>query len=274
MVPKWFKKILGNADHQFVFGLILFINILVIVMSLWMAFVTGRCPCTYFQEQSLVTLLSLSQLLFASIISFRIHVTRGNGFWPLKWRKSHFLWFIMGLAFLFLACDEIFQIHENIDYGIHEIVDIKETNLTDRLDDAIVGFYIVAGVALLFHYRLEFSYYQRSFGYFILGFILAVFMILFDTISQRSDICKLVISDPNINNDIRCTMKVLEEVFKILAEGVLIFSLLLCYEIARELGVNEERGNFGGEKEVEQVVVKNTYSNLDDEQGRRRQGRG
>ena len=49
------------------------------------------------------------------------------------------VWGLIAGGFVFLAVDEALQIHERLDFVIHKALNIRETALTDRLDDAIIA---------------------------------------------------------------------------------------------------------------------------------------
>lgn len=64
------------------------------------------------------------------------------------WRDPSVVWAIIASGFLFLAADEVLRIHENLDQLIHYVFGLKETNLTDRIDDLIVGMYGLVGIGV------------------------------------------------------------------------------------------------------------------------------
>ena len=47
------------------------------------------------------------------------------------------------------------MIHESIDNGIHYVLKLRETAITDRLDDIIIGIYGLGGIGILYYYRDE-----------------------------------------------------------------------------------------------------------------------
>ena len=57
---------------------------------------------------------------------------------------------VMGAGFVFLAADDAFLIHENLDFKIHAALGIETTTWTDRIDDILIGVYGVVGLAVLF----------------------------------------------------------------------------------------------------------------------------
>lgn len=75
---------------------------------------------------------------------------------------------------------EQYMIHENIDNLIHEVFNMEETALTDRIDDFLVGLYGLAGIGVFFIFRDELRAYREAFPFFIFGFVLFFIMVPLD----------------------------------------------------------------------------------------------
>ena len=49
------------------------------------------------------------------------------------------VWIAVAIGGAFLAMDDKFMLHENVDKAIHSLLSCEETKHSDRLDDIIVG---------------------------------------------------------------------------------------------------------------------------------------
>ncbi len=95
-----------------------------IVIALYLGITEGYI-LKYFGERRLITLLSCSQLLVISFLSFLIFVKRNEKLTLNIYQSSHFVWLIMSCGFLFLALDDLFRIHEKTDKLIHQLLQIE-----------------------------------------------------------------------------------------------------------------------------------------------------
>ena len=138
----------------------------------------------------------------------------------------------MTIGFFFLAFDESAKIHEGIDKKIHRVFGIKETWITDRIDDLIVGVYGLLGIAILYYYRKELKRYKSTSLFFIIGFILLFFMVFLDALTNRNDIIFALTKNYSITNTLITWLCVAEEYFKLMSEGMFVAGLYGCYEIA------------------------------------------
>ncbi len=211
--------------------IIISIDIIVIIIAL----VLGKTPDQYFGEGSFITYLSFFQLIVISILAWIIFKIRKGGSKLKEWRAPFFIWLIMAIAFTYLSLDEVCLIHENIDFFIHRIFKIQETGFTDRIDDVIVGCYGLFGLMVLYFYREELKKYREAFPLLIVGFIFMFSMVLLDIITNRKDILQILISKPYLVSKLHSWLGVIEDMFKIIAEGVFIGGFYCCLEIARRL---------------------------------------
>ncbi len=130
--------------------LLLILNSLAIGLAIIIYKNTGY---NHFGEKGFITILSAVQLLVVSMLSYKIYQARGMMGRSSFWRDPSVVWAIIASGFLFLAADEVLRIHENLDKLIHYVFGLKETNLTDRIDDLIVGMYGLVGIGVLIAYR-------------------------------------------------------------------------------------------------------------------------
>lgn len=162
-------------------NLILAVILSIDVIAIIIASMAGKYPEQYFKEGAFITYLSFFQLLAASIFAFIIFCIR----WVeagLKGLKMPLLiWLVIGMAFVYMSLDEVWEIHENLDFFIHRIFNIQETGFTDRIDDVVVGCYGLFGLIILYFSREEFKKYREAFpllkGGFVFMFIMVVWIL-------------------------------------------------------------------------------------------------
>lgn len=97
----------------------------------------------HFAEDGYITTISVIQLLAICLLVICIHFSH-------KKETASSLWLVIAFGFFFLAADELFQIHENLDNQVHQLLYLQESAFTDRLDDLLVGLYGVTGFWLCF----------------------------------------------------------------------------------------------------------------------------
>jgi hypothetical protein len=190
----------------------------------------------HFDEGGFITKLSMLQLLALSWLAYKIFQARGGMRGRSLWQGAAKVWIIIALGFLFLTADERFRIHENIDFGIHDIFNLPETPLNDRLDDALVGLYGLAGIGLLFMYRKEFSICRASFPYFIGGFILLFTMVAFDMLTNRNDLLPLLF-DHHRADVLEAWLSQAEDAAKVFAEAFFIGAFYAIWQKVRRTEV-------------------------------------
>ncbi len=172
----------GNKRKILPKVVILFLLTAMVIVIAW---TTG--PFYYhFAERRLVTLYSFFQLLAVAYVSFltcRILEKEGS----LSWRKNPSArpFFIAAAGFLFLGFDEILSIHENIDKFIHLLFRIKETALTDHIDDFILLAYGIIAAFFIKDFVKEFKKHPYMVGLIIGGFALFFIMFFLDFISNN-----------------------------------------------------------------------------------------
>lgn len=107
---------------------------------------------TEFNEYGLATTYSVLLLVLIALINGGIFLT--------LYKKSSFseslIWLLICIGFIFLALDEKFLIHENLDFFIHKVLNLKETQLSDRIDDIIILIYGLIGLGAMIKYRQQF----------------------------------------------------------------------------------------------------------------------
>ena len=134
----------------------------------------------FFEEGGFITWFSTFKLLALAVLSFIIFYYRRQGRKEHSGRFSFAIWFLIALGGVFLAADELFQFHEKADVMIHKMLSMKETRLSDRIDDLIIGVYLVLGVIFLYGCRKELLQYLKIYPFIILGFTISIIMVFLD----------------------------------------------------------------------------------------------
>ena len=217
---------------------VLFLTLLINTAFILIGLLIGRPPEQYFsKEASYITWVSFFQLLLVAFFSLQVFkIRKGNN--NYFWKNPSFLWLIIAIGFLFLSIDEVIRIHENLDRIIHKSFHMKETALSDRIDDALVGLYALIGIGTLYFYKSELNKYRSVIVFFIVGFSLIFLMVFSEMIVNRNDVLPLIFSNKFVVNSLYSMFKVLEESFKLFAEAILITSMYYCLQVAKQLQEN------------------------------------
>jgi hypothetical protein len=133
-------------------------------------------PHRFFGERKVGTYLSFLNLLATGGVAAAI--ARGLGRAPV----ARF-WWVAAVGFVWLACDDLFTLHEQIDRGLHALLGLDpEHPVTDHLDDLIVAGYGVAALGLAYRHRAGLQplvWMQRTLG---VAFALFAAMVIADTL--------------------------------------------------------------------------------------------
>ena len=214
----------GSISTKWVLLLVLFIESLATTLAIKSAIATAQPPDIHFKEKGFITHLSFAQLLFAGILAGNIYATIKHS--PnIKLAKNALLWLIISLGLVFLALDDILSIHEQIDSLTHDLLRIEETDITDLIDDLIVGLYLLVFLVYIFFQRQTIGLFKPSFVFFLMGFGLTIIMIIFDIVSNNSLFTSVFIKDAAQEYIFRQWLSALEDSAKILAEGMFIVGI-------------------------------------------------
>lgn len=204
--------------------LLLFDLILIVSISIF-----SDNPKEYFKEFNLFTWISFIKLLIISYLSWNIYTERKPPGGSFSFNNDHSIWFIVACGFIFLAFDELLSIHENVDKAIHKVLDMPETGLTDRIDDAIILIYATLGIAVLYSYKNELIKFAKSIPYLAVGFLFLFLRISIDFITNRDDVIPKIISDEILVSKLAIVLPVIEGGSKLLAETFFIFVFYSCF---------------------------------------------
>ncbi len=184
-------------------------------------------PSRYFNEAKFLTYLSCAQLFATGVMSGFI----------FRWRREAtaelrtLLWLLLAAGFVFLAIDDAFEIHEQLDPLIHRGLDLEESALSDRLDDLLVLAYGAVGVSILFVFRGELLLHREMVPYLAAGLVLSVVEVFFDALGNRPDVMSLV--DPASAAALVNWVDVLEGTSQLLAEAMFLTAFFAAGRIAR-----------------------------------------
>ncbi len=224
------------SSIQSSFWIILAFDILAITLAVGRALLRQKSPMRYFEETGIMSFFSGLQLLIMAGLSWRISLIRQEVKMQSKsWKSPQNLWKIMAIGFIFLAADEVLEIHEGIDQLIHEVFRITETQLTDRIDDLIIVSYSMIGGYILYSFWHEFKRYQPAFFAFIVGFVLKAGMVMFDLYTNNEMVLSSWITNPQTHELVYDSLRTIEESLKILAEGAFIAAFCACLSIAKKI---------------------------------------
>lgn len=173
----------------------------------------ARDPLDHFEEGGPLTWYSAAQLLAAAILCRRIRRQRPAA------APGRGLWTMLGLGFVFLALDELFKIHERIDEAAHALLGLRQTELSDQIDDLIVLAYAMVGAALLWRWRAELKRHGALWRYLAAGLVLTLAMVAADIASDSPDLLRRIAAAPA---RFGAALTVIEETVKLLAEAVLL----------------------------------------------------
>lgn len=221
---------LGSSQGWSLITSLLGINTVAVLLSVWVGISQGNLPA-YFGEGSVITWISALQLLAIAFVSLKLYLLRdGQQRW--SWRSPTFIWLLVALGFVFLAADELLEIHEQLDAWLHTIWSIQETALTDRIDDLIVGLYGVAAAGLVYLYRREIKRYSQLLPLIFISFAVLFVMVFLDVLTNRPDILSLVLSSEAVP-PVKSTLEVLEEYCKLIVGSLFLASMYQAFSAER-----------------------------------------
>ena len=135
----------------------------------------------------------------------------------------------------FLALDEAFKIHENLDKVLHRFFELVETSFTSRLDDAILSVYIIVGLGVLYFYKEELKNFQASFTWLKRGMLLFISSLFLDVVGHNKEFLSPLISNAETLDEVHHWYTTVEEIPKVFASGAMIICFYGCFKIAQKL---------------------------------------
>ncbi|KST61863.1 hypothetical protein BC008_07425 [Mastigocoleus testarum BC008] len=222
-------------SNRKVISTIVFVEILVIGSALLRAMLLNLNPRRYFAEQGYVSWVSFLQILIVAYLSWKTFESRKSTATSMNLKASYNLWAILSLGFLFLGLDEIFELHESLDYLIHDWFQIQQTEITDRIDSLIVLIYALFGVGILYWAKSELKKFKSAFTLFGIAFGLIFMMILFDFLTDSRDFFRLFFVNSSTVDMAYHSLIIIEESCKIFAGGMFIAAFHHCLQISKTL---------------------------------------
>ncbi len=226
-----------NQSPQSVFWAILGFDLVVVLLAIYLEMTTSL---QFFKEGYPMTWLSafhLGACGWTAWLTFKTRApeeaSQNREHWLKNGLKQPYIWLIMAFGFAFLAADELLMLHELADITIHWVFQIKETALTDRLDDFIVLGYGVIALGVMVKYWGELKQYGVALPFLALALLCAFLMVFFDAITNQNDIVPLFFG--NDSDKIYNNFKLFEEGFKIWAEGFFLLAFFFSYKKAKNL---------------------------------------
>jgi len=209
--------------RSFIYLVIIFFDCASIAGAVWL----GHPAQEYFEEERFITWLSCIHLAVAAGISLcnLIALSHRDSRTRNTWRQIWF-WGLCCIGFFYLATDEWYMIHENLDFWIHHILHMKETSLTDRIDDLIVLLY---GVLFCLGCRIfykDFWDHKVMVRWLVAGLSLFLLMSLLDFVTNDYYLYQFFTDNRGLDEEIGMILGTLEDSLKLLSEGVLVIALL------------------------------------------------
>ena len=213
---------------------ILFIDSLLVTFAISSAIALGHSPDLHFREAGFLTYVSCLKLLIAAVISGKIFGIIKNS--PNhKLSDNKIVWLVITLGLLFLALDDALKIHEEIDALLHDVLNITQTNITDLLDDLIVGAYILIFLIFIAFQWKTIQLFRSSFVFFLAGLVFTVVMVSLDLISHNTYVASLMTDDAEQIQALKQWFSAWEDAAKIYAEGMFIVGVYKCRQIAKSI---------------------------------------
>ena len=124
-----------------------------------------------------------------------------------------------------MSLDDLFEIHEKIDFKLHHWLDalanIKSNEVTDKLDDLIVAIVLAVAVWFLLRYRKTFATYPIMQISYAFACFLVLLMVCLDFLTNGGTILKLILGR-SLYSDLKSFLFVIEESLKIFACSFLV----------------------------------------------------
>jgi len=230
--------------------LFLCIDSVVIAVAVGEAIYLERPITMYFHEEAYITQLSALQLLIASGLAWAVFElqTEEINFKSLRkfnltkinlknLRSPSTLWLIIALGFMFLAIDEIWQLHEGVmQNSIVALFNLEKNFLTVRINDFIILLYGLLGMILIYFYLpvMRNNQNHRMLQHLTIGFVLLFMMIILDTLGNRNEIPFVGQILPTATNlTLRRSLKVIEETVQLFSEAFFIGACYSALQYAR-----------------------------------------
>lgn len=154
--------------------LLLVLCVATVVVMIWLGQAWHAEPHHFFRERKAGTYLSFVNLLATAVVSALI----ARRLRPAPVAR---FWWLMAALFVWVAADDLFTIHEEIDRTVHALLGLDpDHDVTDHFDDLIVAGYGVVAVALAHAYREHLASFPWMLVILAAASLLFVAMIVLD----------------------------------------------------------------------------------------------
>ncbi len=210
-----------------IYATIIIVNISAVVFSA----IFSERPFILFKEGGLITWLSSANIVMLAGISLcsLLVISFYQEFDSTTKGKFVFLFFCF-FGYSFLAIDEWFLVHEKLDFMVHNIFNIEETSLTDRLDDIVVMLYGMCGIFVFWLFGRAFWDDKKIKRCLLIAIILFAVMVLVDIFGNDNYFYKYITDKVYLHDQIWLVLYVIEDSIKLLAETALIIAFLEIFQ--------------------------------------------
>jgi len=234
--PRHIRELLCRVDSVALLALVG----CVLAASVVIGLISGAGPAAYLGEWTAATLVSGGQLLLTAALLGRIFLRR-RGAWIKRASEQtrvppYAMWAVMASGFLFLAADELFELHERTDLFIHSAMALRETPLSDRIDDGIVVVYALLGLMIMRRGRSELALFRAAWPALRLAFFFLFAMVVFDLLTNRWFVPRGIDPDSQTIKTLAGWGTVAEESLKLLGGAMFIIAFAAVWRAASAMG--------------------------------------
>jgi hypothetical protein len=155
-------------------AILLVLSLAAVVVLIQLGHAWHDDPHRYFGERKVGTYLSFVNLVATGVVAALVACRLAGSPFARFWRAA-------AAGFVWLACDDLFVLHERIDRGVHALLGLDPDDpVTDHLDDLIVAGYGAAAVALAYAHRAPLAALRWMLVILTLAFAVFATMVVVD----------------------------------------------------------------------------------------------
>lgn len=153
---------------------LLSLSVAAVAVLIWLGAVWYNAPHQFFRERQIGTLLSVLNLVASGGVSALIA-------WRIRPAPAARFWWLMGALFVWVGCDDLFGIHEDVDKLVHVLLGLDPNDpTTDHADDLLVAAYAVPAAALAWIHRAHLASFPWMVICLATAFVLFAAMVVLD----------------------------------------------------------------------------------------------
>lgn len=230
--------------RPFLLRSVILANLAIILFATALGLVKTGNPSRYFGEGRFTTAISCAELLAVAFFAFRIFQARRHLASGPLFRSPQIVWLLVAAGFVFLACDDAFQIHEHLDRLIRLAFHLPKTSLTDHIDDALIALYGVIGLVVLWWCRREVLQFRREMQFALTaGFVSLVLSIICDAATNNGAFLISMAPDVATAKWLDGWISMGDGAFTLLGEGFFLAGFALGWCAARSLPPSRLHGD-------------------------------